>query len=136
MVEELKEGLSHTVERLVEEEYCTQRAGQYIFSTPNLVLLIEETAIRAIAPFLREGQACVGSMIDITHGAPTLRGQRVWATTTVTTVDRRRVVFDVQARDEFDVISKGRHERFIVDLDKFEARLSEKSAKVAAGASS
>jgi fluoroacetyl-CoA thioesterase len=135
---ELKEGLSHTVERLVEEKYCTQRAGQYIFSTPNLVLLIEETAIQTIAPLLREGQACVGSMINITHGAPTLRGQRVWATTTVTTVDRRRVVFDVQARDEFDVISSGRHERFIVDLGKFAVRLAEKAVKIggAPGASS
>jgi fluoroacetyl-CoA thioesterase len=123
-------GASATIERLVDEKNCTQRAGYEIFSTPNLVLLIEETAIKALAPLLRSGQACVGSMIDINHSAPTLRGQVVTATATVTAVDRRRVVFDVKVRDELDQISAGKHERFIVDLDKLGGRLSEKAEKL------
>ena len=123
-------GVSATIERIVEEKYCTRRADFDIFSTPNLVLLIEETAIQTLAPFLRKDQACVGSTIDIAHSAPTLRGQRVWATATVITVDRRRIVFDVEVRDEIDTISTGKHERFIVDLDKFTTRLSEKAAKL------
>lgn len=122
-------GASASIERLVEEKYCTRRAGRDIFSTPNLVLLIEETAIEALVPLLAPGQACVGSSIAIAHSAPTLRGQRVTATATVRAVDRRRVEFDVEVRDEIEVISTGRHERFIVDLDKLASRLAEKAAK-------
>ena len=46
---------------------------RHIFSTPNLVLMLEETAIEALKPFLKPGQACVGSKIEINHTAPTLR---------------------------------------------------------------
>ncbi len=123
-------GTSATMDRLIEDKYCTQRFGYEIFSTPNLVLLLEETAIKAIAPFLGPNQACVGSTIDIAHTAPTLRGQRATATATVTAVDRRRIMFDVEARDELDNICKGKHERFIVDQDKLVARLGEKSQKL------
>ena len=52
------------------------------------------------------------------------------ATVTVTEVERRRVNFKVEARDELDVISTGSHERFIVDLDKLVARLAEKAEKL------
>jgi fluoroacetyl-CoA thioesterase len=127
----LSVGVSHTIERLVEAKDCTERAGQHIFSTPNLVLLLEATAIEAIKPYLQQGQACVGSMINVTHAAPTLKGQRVWATATVTDVDRRKVVFDVSARDELGAISTGKHERFIVDLDKLATRLAGRAEELA-----
>jgi predicted thioesterase len=54
----------------------------------------------------------------------------VWATTTVKEVDRRRVLFDIEVRDEKEIIATGTHERFIVDLEKFEARLGEKAASL------
>ena len=130
MNDALKAGLTHTMERLIEERYCTERAGHHIFSTPNLVLLLEETAIESLRPFLTPGQGCVGSKIEVTHVAPTLKGQKVRATVTVTEVERRRINFKVEARDELDVISTGNHERFIVDLDKLVARLNEKAEKL------
>jgi predicted thioesterase len=127
---ELAPGLSITVERLVEAKYCTRRGEYEIFSTPDLVLLIEETAIEALTPLLPTTQSTVGTTIDIAHVAATLLGQTVKATTTVTEVDRRRVMFDVVVSDEQEVIAKGTHERFIVDLEKFEARLGEKAASL------
>jgi predicted thioesterase len=127
---ELAPGLSGTVERLVEMKYCTTR-GQYdIFSTPNLVLLIEETAIDTMQPLLPETQSTVGTTVNIAHVAATLKGQKVWATTTVKEVDRSRVLFDIEVRDEKEIIATGTHERFIVDLEKFEARLGEKAASL------
>lgn len=130
MTEKLSVGLKSTMERQVEEQYCTRRAGFSIFSTPNLVLFVEESAITALAPFLEPHQGCVGSAINLTHVAPTLLGQRVSATVTINTVDRRRIGFDVEVRDEVDVISTGTHERFIIDLNKLANRLSEKAAKL------
>lgn len=123
-------GTSATLERVIQDDACTERFGFKIFSTPNLVLLLEETAIKALAPFLGSHQACVGSTIEIAHSAPTLRGQTVTATATVTAVDRRRITFEVEARDEVDAVSKGKHERFIVDNDKLATRLGEKAKQL------
>jgi predicted thioesterase len=127
---EITVGTSYTLERVVEDKDCTTRGEHQIFATPDLVLLVEAAAIEALAQHLPEGQSSVGSHINISHVAATLKGQKVTATTTVTLVDRRRVEFDVEVHDEFDTVSTGTHERFIVDLDKFGARLDDKSLKV------
>lgn len=121
-------GARGVLERRVEAQHCTRRGDDEIFSTPQLVLLLEEAAIEGLAPFLEDDQASVGSKVDISHVAPTLRGQTVTATATVTEVDRRRVTFEIQVEDDVEVVGHGTHERFIVDLPKLTARLAEKRA--------
>jgi fluoroacetyl-CoA thioesterase len=123
-------GMSAVLEWTVEDRHCTRRGAYDIFSTPNLVLLLEEAAIEAIAPCLRDGQGSVGSTVDIAHVAPTLKGQRVKATATVTEVDRRRIVFEVVIEDDLEVIGRGTHERFVIDLDRFEPKLADKAGKL------
>ena len=109
---------------------CTRRGEYDIFSTPNLVLLLEEAAIEGLAPHLREDQASVGSRVDIAHIAPTLRGQTVRATATVTEVERRRVLFEIRVEDDKELIGTGTHERFVVDLPSFEDRLAAKAEQL------
>jgi fluoroacetyl-CoA thioesterase len=122
----IETGVTATLARTVGEEHCTTR-GQYdIFSTPNLVLLLEEAAIEALAPHLEADQDSVGSRVDVSHVAPTLKGQEVTAVATVTGVDRRRVTFEVEISDDVEVIGRATHERFVVDVPKLEARLAEK----------
>lgn len=130
MSDQIEPGTSATVERVVGGGQCTRRGEHDIFSTPNLVLLLEETAIEAIAPYLRADQACVGSRVDVAHLAATLRGQTVRATATVTAVDRRKVTFEVVAEDDTEQIGRGTHERFVIDVPKFEQRLTEKAASL------
>ncbi|MGY1836660.1 thioesterase family protein [Blastococcus sp. SYSU DS0510] len=129
----LEPGVQGVLERTVEAEHCTRRGEYDIFSTPNLVLLLEEAAIEALAPHLRGDQASVGSKVDVAHTAPTLRGQTVKATATVTEVDRRRVAFDIRVEDDTEVIGTGTHERFVVDLPGFESRLAAKAEQVGGG---
>ena len=133
MTSTLEPGVQGVLERTVEAEHCTRRGEYDIFSTPNLVLLLEEAAIEGLAPHLRPDQASVGSKVEVAHTAPTLRGQTVRATATVTAVDRRRVVFDIRVEDDTEVIGTGTHERFVVDLPGFESRLAAKAEQVAAG---
>jgi predicted thioesterase len=134
MLSDLSAGESHTLERVIEDADCTTRGEYRIFATPDLVLLLEASAIELLRPFLPEEQSSVGSHVDIAHSAPTLAGQRVWCTATVTLVDRRRVVFEIEARDDVETIATGTHERFVVDLDRFSGRLSEKASAAAAAA--
>jgi predicted thioesterase len=132
MISELRAGEAYTLERVIEERYCTTRGEYQIFSTPDLVLLLEAAAIELLQPFLPDEQSSVGSKVEIAHSAPTLLGQTVWCTATVTEVDRRRVEFEIVARDEVDTIATGTHERFVVDLDRFSGRLAEKASAAAA----
>ena len=102
------------------------RGDQAIFSTPNLVMLLEEAAIEALRPYLRPGQGSVGARVDVRHLAPTPMGMRVRAAATVKQVDRRRVSFEVVIDDEVERIGEASHDRFIIDLDRFAERLQTK----------
>jgi fluoroacetyl-CoA thioesterase len=126
----LAPGVQGVLERTVAAEHCTRRGEYDIFSTPNLVLLLEEAAIEALAPYLRDDQASVGSKVEIVHSAPTLLGQTVRATATVTEVDRRRVAFEIRVEDDTEVIGTGTHERFVIDLPAFEQRLATKAEQI------
>jgi len=131
MLEDIIVGTQGTLQRLITEEHCTTRGDFQIFSTPNLVLLLEAAAIEALAPYLPEHQSSVGTTVNIAHAAATLQGQTVICTATVTEIDRRRIVFDIVASDGVDTICTGSHERFVIDLEKFGARLAEKAARLA-----
>lgn len=127
MSHEIEPGAVGVLEWTVAEQHCTRRGSYDIFSTPNLVRLLEEAAIEALAPYLAVGQSSVGSRVDVTHLAPTVKGQRVRATATVTEIDRRRVAFTVEVSDDQELIGLASHERFVVDVSTFEVRLAEKS---------
>jgi fluoroacetyl-CoA thioesterase len=127
---ELAPGTEGVLERTVEPQHTTRRGDFDIFSTPNLVLLVEEAAIEALAPHLAPDQASVGTKVEVAHTAATLLGQSVKATATVTEVDRRRVVFSIRVVDDVEEIGSGTHERFIIDVPGFEERLAGKAAQL------
>lgn len=130
-ITDIAAGQSASVAWKVTEDLCTTRGRFQIFSTPNLVLLLESAGIQALAEHLDKGQACVGTRVDISHSGATLLGQTVTATATVTEVDRRRVAFAVEVHDDDAPVATGTHERFVVDVANFEARLADKAARLA-----
>jgi predicted thioesterase len=120
-------GATGELSRIVEESDCVHRGAYAVLSTPSLVRLLEEAAIEALRPYLAPGQDSVGSRVEVRHLAPTPRGMRVTAVATVTEVDRRRVTFSVAIDDERERIGEAAHDRFIIDLAKFEERLAAKA---------
>lgn len=99
-----------------------------VFATPMMIALMEKTAVLSIEPYLEEGQSSVGTHINVSHCAATPLGMTVWAESEVTEVDRRRVTFSVKAYDECGLIGEGTHERFIIDVEKFQAKAEGKQA--------
>lgn len=97
-----------------------------VLSTPDMIRLIEQTAIEAVAPCLAPGQATVGTRVDIAHLAATPVGMTVTISVELVEVDRRRLGFRVEVRDELDEAGKGTHERFIVDAAQRMPRLQDK----------
>ncbi len=97
-----------------------------VFATPMLVALMENSAINALEGKLQEGQTTVGSKVEITHTAPTPIGMTVTARAELLEVDGKRLLFNVTAVDNTGPVGHGQHERFIINLEKFLAKVEEK----------
>lgn len=122
----LKEGLTHTSKVTVTLDNCASAVGSGgldVFATPSMVALMENAAMNAVAPYLPEGSTTVGSEISTTHIKPSALGAEIKATATLTAVEGRKLLFDVEARDASGTIGKGTHVRFIVDVERFMAKL-------------
>lgn len=91
-----------------------------VFATPAMVALMEEAAVNSLQ--LPEGQSSVGTSLSIKHNAATPIGALVKATAELMEIDRRRLIFNVEAFDEAGQIGVGKHERFIIDVDPFLAK--------------
>jgi fluoroacetyl-CoA thioesterase len=129
---QLAVGLTHVrTVKVTDEMTPAHLRGEPIrvLSTPDMIRLIEQTAIEAVQPCLAPGQATVGTRVDVAHLAGTLVGMTVTITVELTEVDRRRLVFRVAVRDELDEAGKGTHERFIVDAAQRLPRLQEKLSR-------
>ena len=123
-------GLKGHLEQTVTEEVTADRIGSglvKVFATPMMIALIEQTCNESVVPFLEEGQGTVGTHVDVSHCAATPVGMRVWCDSELVEIDRRRLVFAVKAYDECGLIGEGRHERFIIDSAKFQAKIDAKA---------
>ena len=122
-------GLEHTRSITVTDDLTPPHLRHdpiRVLSTPDMIRLVEQTAIEAVAPHLGPGQATVGTRVDIAHLAATPVGMTVTVTVELTEIDRRRLSFRVAVRDELDEVGKGTHERFIIDAAQRLPRLEEK----------
>jgi len=98
-----------------------------VLSTPSLLGLIERTARESLQPFLEPDEQTVGIEIELRHFAPTPLGARVSITTRVIYVEGRKVSFQVEARDEQELVARGLHQRAVIRVDSFARRLERKS---------
>jgi len=98
-----------------------------VFATGFLVGFLEWSCIKAINPHLDwPNEQTVGTHIDVSHDAATPPGLEVTATVELIKVEGRKLVFTVEAHDGVDLISKGRHERFVINKERFDAKVNEK----------
>ncbi len=102
-----------------------------VFATGFMIVLIEWVCTQLLAPHLDPGEGSLGVHVDVSHLAATPIGMTVTVDVELVAVAGQRVTFKVKAHDEIDLIGEGRHDRFIVMWDKFNARLAAKAAKVA-----
>jgi len=122
----LKIGASYTAEKLVEEQDTAAYMGSgtvTVFATPAMILLMELAARDAVQSHLPEGATTVGTLVNVQHVAATPLGAKVSATATLQQIDGRKLTFKVEAVDENGVIGKGIHERAIIDIERFMAKL-------------
>jgi fluoroacetyl-CoA thioesterase len=137
MKEELKPGHIHTFNFAVGENQTVPALfpESKIFSEMPRVLatgffvgLCEWACMDAMAPFIDEDEGSVGTMINVTHTAPTPPGMEVEIIVKCTAVDGKRTFWEIEANDEKGPIGRGKHERFTVNWDRFNSMLEEKKS--------
>jgi len=125
----IKPGLKGSTEIVVGEQHTAPHIGSgrvHVLATPVMVNLMEAAALQAVEGLLPSGYQTVGIHLDITHVAATPVGMRVRAHAELTRVEQRRLTFNVHADDEKERIGEGLHERIIINLERFDARMQEK----------
>ena len=94
-----------------------------VFATPAMVALMENAAMTAVAGELPEGATTVGAEMNVTHIKPSGLGAEITATAVLAEVEGRKLTFNVGARDAEGLIDEGIHVRYIVDREKFMAKV-------------
>jgi fluoroacetyl-CoA thioesterase len=127
----LAAGVASTVRHTVDRERTIGFMGENarVYATPMLVRDIEMASRELLLSHLDPGEDSVGTRIELDHLAATLEGMSVELTVTVTGVNGRAVTLEVSGRDDVDLICKGKHGRFVVDVKKTEERLAAKARK-------
>ena len=100
-----------------------------VFATGFMIVLMEWTCVQLLAPHLDPGEGSVGVHVDVSHFAPTPPGFTVKVDVHCTGVQGKRVSFKVRAHDGIDLIGEGRHDRFVVAWNQFNAKVGIKATQ-------
>jgi len=98
-----------------------------VFATGFMVGFLEWACLKSVIPHLDwPNEQTVGTHVNLSHTAASPSGLTVTAKVELVEVDGRRLKFEVECDDGVDMISKGTHERFVIDKAKFDASVDKK----------
>ena len=131
----MKIGDTNEVKIMVTDEVTATAAGSgalRVFGTPFLVAAMENAGLEYIARELPEGKSSVGIMVSAEHTAPTPVGMEVTVKVTVTNISANGKIidFDMEARDAAGEIGRGKHQRAIIDAERFMTKCYSKLEEV------
>lgn len=122
----LKEGLKYSNTTTVNKNNTAQTLGSgdmEVFATPAMVALMENAAMKTVADYLPQNSTTVGSLINVSHIKPSGLDETIETTAILTTIEGRKLTFEVKATDSNGTIGEGTHIRFVVDREKFLSKL-------------
>jgi predicted thioesterase len=102
-----------------------------VYASARMIGFVESVCADLMAEHLGPGETSVGVGFQFSHEAATPIGMTVRMRVRLAEMERRRCVFEVEGWDAVDRITVGRHERFVVEREKFMARVRGKAAGVA-----
>ena len=109
--------VQHTLTWTVTDDMTAKRigtAGAKILSTPNLLALMEACSLELAQMYLDEGMTTVGVEAHVKHLASTPVGMKITATSTLRSVERRKMWFDIVVHDKNGKCGEGEHLRIMV----------------------
>jgi len=140
MKDSLKPGLSFELQYKVPEnktvphllpEFDEGRVMPNVFASGYMIGLFEFACIRAINPHLDwPDEQSVGIGFSLSHTAATPPGFTVTVKGKLEKMEGRKLTFGIEAHDGIETISRGTHERFVIQAAKFKAAVSAKAEKL------
>ena len=139
MKDSLQPGLTHifqfripatkTVPHLYPESEMFREMPE-VLATGFMVGLLEWACVETIRPHLDwPAEQSLGTHVNFSHEAATPPGMTVTVNVRLTEVEGRKLKFAIEASDGIDIISRGSHERFVIDAARFRNKIAEKSAR-------
>ncbi len=127
-----KIGTSGEQQFVVEPKHAIDFADAHmpaVLSTPWLIWFLEHAARAAVLPLLDAGESTVGTLVEVRHLAATPVGARVKCVARVVQVEGRVISFQLEARDEHEVIARGFHKLRVINVGRFAQRVREKAGQ-------
>ena len=127
-----KVGTTGEVQFIVELKHAIDFAGEgmpAVLCTPWLIWFLEHAARGAVLPFLESGESTVGVQIEVRHLAATPLGQNVTCMARVIRAEGSLISFQVEARDEQELIARGLHQLRVIKVERFTERVRRKNPK-------
>ena len=128
----LEAGITRTETIRIDEARTIAFLGEElrIYSTPSMVRDVEYTSLTLLDEHLDEGESSVGIHVAMDHMGATPLGEEVEVQVTATAVEGRKVTLEAEVRDALEVVGRGRHVRFVIEVAKHAERLEAKVAKL------
>ena len=101
-----------------------------VYSTPAMVKDIEYASLQLLQRYLDQGESSVGVHVSVDHLGATPLEAWVEIRVEIESIDRRKVRLSSEVRDSFEIVGKGIHERFVIDVLRHRKRLVEKIANL------
>ncbi|MEJ2232830.1 MAG: thioesterase family protein [Syntrophobacterales bacterium] len=99
-----------------------------VLATGYMVGLFEWACIQAINPHIEwPDEQTVGIQVNLSHVAATPPGLTVTVKGKLEEVEGRKLKFSLVADDGVDTISEGAHDRFVIEAEKFNAKMVAKA---------
>lgn len=129
MILNLKPGIEYTESRVVSEKESASYFGEEhmpVLATGMAIAFMEYTALQSVKEFLPEGYSSVGTQINMKHIKPAIIGSKVYCHSILTEIQGRRLYFEINLRDDNNLIASATHERAVINNEVFRRNLQEK----------
>lgn len=124
----VREGMASTREIYVTENDVASKLGSGnidVFSTPSMIALMENTSKSCVDLHLPFGYTTVGIEVNVKHIKASPIGMKIRCEASLVKVDKKKLVFSVEAWDEKGKIGEGNHTRYIVNSEEFMKKVQE-----------
>ncbi len=128
-VPRISEGLEFEREYIVTDKHTAKFLGSgdvEVLSTPSMILFMENTARLSVEEILPKGLTTVGTHVDVRHLKPAPKGAKIRVKARLIEQEGRKLLFEVMAFWKDELIGQGKHERYIVNREKFLEKIRKK----------
>ena len=133
MKDSLQPGLTTTRRFEIDEARTIGFMGAEarVYATPSMVADIEITCRDVLLEHAEAGEDSVGMRVELDHLGATPLGAWIDIEARIAEIECRKVTFDIFVSDAVELVGRGRHVRFVVDVGRMKDRLAGKRDRLA-----